>query len=179
MTLSEFSDVFVALAVQLRAADLDEATVRWYYAALSDQPFELVYAAAVRLARETVWFPKTAEWLAVVRTIAAERQEAQRTRLAAAGPPVCAQCDDTGWARLVDDQGGVRVFRCGCRALREAERLGRAPVPDRLLALDAPDPAVVARVRAALDAADAPAPRRGRMARLAPPADERTDEGAE
>jgi hypothetical protein len=54
------------------------------------------------------------------------QQAAIRQRLKAGLPPLCAGCEDTGWARLEDD----RVKPCDCRRLRRLEILGRRPMPE-------------------------------------------------
>lgn len=124
MTLSEFAEVFGMLAMQLRAGDIDELTVRAYYARLKHLEPEFVEAAAARLADRCQFFPKVAEWLGEVRAVERERLDAQRERLRHLPSPACSACDDTGWERAADC-----VKPCGCRRLRRAEVLGRRPLP--------------------------------------------------
>lgn len=135
MTLHEFSEVFALLAVQLRATDADEATIRGYYHALQDLEIELVSEAARRLAQSAEWFPKTSEWRMAVERVWAERVQQQRALLRNASEPLCAACDDTGWARRSSVEKGqpvTRAQRCACADQRYAELLGRVPMP-RLL----------------------------------------------
>jgi hypothetical protein len=136
MTLSEFSEIFALLAVQLGDTAADELKIRAFYEALRDLDMELVAMAAQRLGRARLnadgeaWMPKAPEWRALAITIDAERTERQRTylrkRLAAGADPLCLACEDTGWAPI---EGG-RVKACECRILRRLEVLGRRPVPE-------------------------------------------------
>jgi len=132
VTLEEFTDVFAPLAIQLRATDADEATIRVYYAALKDLDLELVQMAAAEFARRPgenqAWFPKTAEWRDAVGRIDAERSERQwqliQQRRHRGLEPLCRACDDTGW-----EPSGQGVKRCACRQMRRLEVLGRRPMP--------------------------------------------------
>lgn len=128
MTLSEFSNVFGVLALQLRCTDADEAMVRAYYKALEHVDLELVQMAAKRFAMmpgdNHAWFPKTAEWLETVEVIVTQRAEELRGRLRARREPLCLECSDTGWAYV---SGGVK--RCACQDLRRLEIIGRRPMP--------------------------------------------------
>lgn len=125
MTLAQFSQVFAVLALQLRATDADEATIRSYYQALKHLEFEFVQMAAVALAQSAQWFPKTSEWREMAAKVEHDRLEAQRALLRKLPTPLCRACDDTGWDRTDDD----RVHRCRCRELRRLELLGRRPWP--------------------------------------------------
>jgi hypothetical protein len=130
MTLQEFTDVFAPLAIQLRATDADEATIRVYYAALKDLELEFVQMAATTLATKAEWFPKTSEWreAAVIEEI--NRLGLQKARIMARQkaclPPLCAACDDTGWRRSMIE---TAVVKCECRHMRRLEVLGRRPMP--------------------------------------------------
>jgi hypothetical protein len=101
MTLQEFTDVFAPLAIQLRATDADEATIRVYYAALKDLELEFVQMAATTLATKAEWFPKTSEWRSAAVTVEVDRLHEQRARIAARQkallPALCDECADTGW----------------------------------------------------------------------------------
>ncbi len=138
MTLQEFSEVFVVLAAQLQhAADAPE--IRLYYRVFGDLDRELVAAAADELARGAAvndeghaWFPKAPEWRRLALKIAHDRKAAQQQQLSGVLNHVCAQCEDTGWARETDDQGIERVHRCACQDQRRAELLGRAKPPPQL-----------------------------------------------
>lgn len=124
MTLAQFSEIFALLAVQLRATDADEATIRGYFLALKDLEPELIAMAAARLAVTSAWFPKTSEWRTEAFRVEGERVEAQRALLRKMHPPLCAACDDTSWEPTLT---GVKP--CACRALRRLEVLGRRPWP--------------------------------------------------
>lgn len=124
MTLREFSEVFAPLAIQLRATDADEATIRGYYRAMSDLELEFVAMAAERLAKTAEWFPKTSEWRSACAAVVRERIEQQRALLRDLPEPLCAACRDTGWEHV-----GAGVKRCGCQQLRRLEVLGRRPWP--------------------------------------------------
>lgn len=129
MTLQEYAPMFALLAVQLRATDADEPTVRAYFRALEDLEPEFVGEAARILARRVdedgkSWFPKSAEWRAAAMKVEADRIEAQRALLRKLPVPLCLACDDTGWESCGD---GVRP--CACRSVRRAEVLGRRPWP--------------------------------------------------
>ncbi len=157
MTLDQFSDVFALLAVQLRATDADEATIRGYYQALKDLEIELVAEAARRLSQSAEWFPKTSDWRLEVERIWAERVQQQRA-LMRQSTPLCARCDDTGWVRSTGVRKGraeTHVRRCACAEQRYDELLGRAPMPP-LLPAAVVDPTqeaqVMARVRQAVKA---------------------------
>lgn len=134
MTLAEFSQLFAVLALQLRATDADEATIRSYYEALKHLEFEYVQMAAKQLAQTAEWFPKTSEWREATARIEHERREYQRALLRKMPSPLCLACEDTGWDRTEDD----RVHRCSCRELRRLELLGRRPWP-QLTGTDAID----------------------------------------
>ncbi len=153
MTLDQFAPIFALLATQLRASDADESTIRAYFAALQDLEIELVADAATRLAQQAApdaWFPKTPEWRFVVEQVWAERVQQQRAILRNAPAPLCAVCDDTGWARSTAIEKGrpvARVRRCACAGDRYAELLGRKPMP-RLGPMPNPDPTQEARALA-------------------------------
>lgn len=141
MTLGQFSEVFALLAVQLRATDVDEATIRGYYAALKDLDLELVAMAAQRMGQQggavegdnRHWFPKTSEWRVLTGKIEGERTEALRAVLRKLPLPLCRACEDTGWiqASKIGDQhsNNARWKHCDCRTLRRLEVLGRRPMP--------------------------------------------------
>ncbi len=124
MTIKEFSSVFALLAVQLRATDADEATIRGYYRALQNTELEFVKMAADRLAEKAEWFPKTSEWKEMAGKIEHERLEIQRGILRQLPDHLCLSCSDTGWEHQKDG-----VTRCACQKLRRLEVLGRRPMP--------------------------------------------------
>jgi hypothetical protein len=124
VTFDQFSKIFGPLAVQLRATDADETTVRAYHRSLQDLEPEFVAMAAERLARTADWFPKTSEWRETADTIERERRDQQQAILRKLVDPLCADCRDTGWAPLRDG-----VTPCDCRTLRRLEVLGRRPMP--------------------------------------------------
>lgn len=132
MTLSDFASVFAVLAVQLRATDADEITIKSYYEPLKDLELEFVQMAAVEMAKQggshgdnPHWFPKSSEWRALAWKVERDRIAEQREILRKLPAPLCQACDDTGWDRSDDD----RVHRCDCRTLRRLEVLGRRPMP--------------------------------------------------
>lgn len=100
MSLQEFSEIFSLLAVQLRAQDADEATMRGYFVALKDAPVEAVAASAQAFAKEPDrrFFPTTAEWYQAAQNVTVET-------LRKSLPPArhepwhhtCDLCEDTGW----------------------------------------------------------------------------------
>lgn len=147
MTLQEFGPMFGLLAVQLRATDADEVTIRAYYEGLKDLEPEFIGEAAKRLARAVnaageSWFPRVGEWRREVASVEHEKREAQQAFLRKLPTPLCLACNDTSWARGEDN----RVRPCSCRQFRRLELLGRRPWP----ALTAGDPTVVERVPLAL-----------------------------
>lgn len=101
MELKDFANVFGILAMQLRATDADEATMRAYYHALKDHSLESVQGSAVALAKEPGrrFFPTTAEWSDAAREA---RTTVFRDHLLTAREEPwkleCERCDDTGWA---------------------------------------------------------------------------------
>lgn len=134
MTLEQFSGVFALLAVQLRATDADEATVRAYYKTLQEVEYEFVAMAATSFGRGDslneqgeAWFPKAPEWRAKALKIQRDRVDELQARLRKLPAPLCLECDDTGWrpARVLSG----RVVKCECRTLRQLEVLGRRPMP--------------------------------------------------
>lgn len=135
MTLDSFSEVFSLLAVQLRATDVDEATIRAYYTGLQDLDLEFVALAAKRFARECnvddgAWFPKVPLWRAMAGKIEGERTDALKAVLRKLPTPLCLACEDTGWTSATGNHGtAVRWKHCDCRALRRLEILGRRPMP--------------------------------------------------
>lgn len=128
MTFAEFSNVFAVLALQLRCSDADAAMAKAYFQALKDLDLELVQMAAVQFSTQPgdndSWFPKTAEWRAMVGKITVDRKEALKARLRALPAPLCLACEDTGWAI---DTAGAKP--CACREMRRLEVLGRRPWP--------------------------------------------------
>jgi len=137
MTLADFAGIVGLLAVQLRATDVDEATIRGYYEALKDLDVELVAFAAERMGKGatlteqgTAWFPKAPEWRALCGKIEGERTDALRAVLRKLPTPLCLACDDTGWTVAAGNHGtAVRWKHCDCRHLRRLEVLGRRPMP--------------------------------------------------
>jgi hypothetical protein len=125
LTLSNFTPVFVALAVQLRQTDADELAIRAYYDALKDLEFEFVAMAAKSLAASAEWFPRTSQWRAAAARVERERVAEQRAYMKKLRSPLCAVCSDTGWAPDEDD----RVHPCNCRSERRLELLGQRPWP--------------------------------------------------
>jgi hypothetical protein len=129
MTLAEFEDVFSPLAIQLRASDVDEATIRAYFGVLEDIDLELLRLAATHLARTASFFPKSSEWRDAAAQIEKSRQLELSQRLRAyhrRGLELCFGCGDTGWMR---DDTTNRVRRCECQDMRRLEVLGRRPLP--------------------------------------------------
>jgi hypothetical protein len=143
MSLQVFSAVFSLLAVQLRATDTDEATIRGYFLALKDVPLEAVSVSAQTFAKEPGrrFFPTTAEWFQVA-------QQASVDALRKALPPArdepwhfaCDLCEDTGWEPYgcPGDATCGRKFRhaahhyvraCPCRPVNQTwqrhQRFGR------------------------------------------------------
>lgn len=128
MTLGQFAEMFTLLAVQLRATDADEATIRGYYDALKDIEPEFLAMAAKEMARTAEWFPKTSEWRTKAAHIAQARRDEQAAMLRRLSSPLCVACADTGWALDAQD----RAYRCDCQDLRHLEVLGRRPWPKLL-----------------------------------------------
>lgn len=136
MTLQEFSEIFALLAVQLRATDADEATIRGYFRALEDIEPEFIAEAAQRMAKRggaldanaPHWFPKTSEWRAQAAEVERDRHHEHflllQRRMKAGLPPLCLECSDTGW-RTAE----TGASKCDCRNLRRLEILGRRPWP--------------------------------------------------
>lgn len=126
-----FAQSFSGLCFALREKEPDAVQMRTYFKALDDFDVELVAAAAERIAASAEWFPKAPEWRAAVVKIEQERIALQRDvirkRRIAGEPPLCAECDDTGFA-LAALSGG-RFKRCDCRDMRRLEILGRRPMP--------------------------------------------------
>lgn len=120
--------MFSMLAVQLRATDADEATIRAYYETLKDIEPEYLGMAAKELARASEWFPKTSEWRQAAAKVKHQRKEHQAALLRDLAEPLCLACSDTGWA--LDTER--RAYRCECQELRRLERLGRRPWPKLL-----------------------------------------------
>lgn len=127
MTLQEFSGIFALLAVQLRATDADEATIRGYYRALKDLEPEFLAMAAERLADGADWFPKTSEWRKAARQVERDRYDELRARIQKLSSPLCNACEDTGWCKVNPESNRFRV--CDCATLRRLEVLGRRPMP--------------------------------------------------
>lgn len=145
MTLSDFANVFAVLAVQLRATDADEITIKSYYEPLKDLELEFVQMAAAEMAKaggshgdNPHWFPKSSEWRALAWKIERDRIQQQREVLRKLPAPLCLVCDDTGWDRTDDD----RVHHCACRSMRRLEVLGRRPMPELPPAVEEPQHAV-------------------------------------
>lgn len=135
-----FVQAFTRLATALREPPADAAILRVYFDGLTVFEVELVVAAAERLMTESTWFPKLSEWRAMAGKIEAERVEAQRAVLRNLPAPLCAICDDTGWAPVgvgltvgskvrAGAVAAERVEPCACRHRRRSELLGRRPLP--------------------------------------------------
>jgi len=134
MTLAQFTEIFVLLAVQLRFTDADEATIRGYFKALSDVEPELIAMAAQRFAHGAsinadgqAWFPKAPEWRAMTVKVEKDRGDElagiiRKRHLV--NEVLCRACEDTGWALA-----GDRYRPCMCRDVRKLEILGRRPMP--------------------------------------------------
>lgn len=135
MTLVQFSQVYALLAVQLRHAETDVATVKAYYTALKDLEPEFVAMAAERFGKGAAlndqgeaWFPKAPEWRAMAARVELDRTKALSARLRKLTTPLCLACGDTSWrpsTRQAD-----RFEPCDCRPLRRLEVLGRRPMPE-------------------------------------------------
>lgn len=100
MQLNDFANVFGVLALQLRAGDTDEATVRAYYEALKEFQLESIQRSAANLATEQDrrFFPTTAEWASAAQV--ARTQLLRANLLTAREQPwqfECLACEDTGW----------------------------------------------------------------------------------
>lgn len=123
-----FATAMNRLVVALRDKEPDVVQMRVYFEALKDLELDFVVAAADRLNRHAGYFPKTSEWHEMAVTIEHERRTEQLAIIAvrkkAGLPPLCAGCDDTGWAHV---ENGVK--RCDCRSMRRLEVLGRRPMP--------------------------------------------------
>jgi hypothetical protein len=150
-TLSAFARVFGPLAIQLRAGDVDEVTIRVYYDTLKDLPLEFLAMAAEEMGRSAEWFPKTSEWRAAARKVETERRRHQKVLLSSLAEPLCRACDDTGWAL----DATRRAYQCDCRTLRRLELLGVRPWPRMIPATVQPQAeantdAMMARIRRAV-----------------------------
>ncbi|HEX8030312.1 MAG TPA: hypothetical protein VF491_17680 [Vicinamibacterales bacterium] len=150
MTLPQFADIFAVLAVQLRATDADEATIRAYYNTLKDIEPEYVAMAANEMARTHEWFPKTSEWRQAASKVKNDRRRQQQELLRNLASPLCAACSDTGWAL----DASQRAYRCDCQTLRQLELLGRRPWPKLIAAKPEPttleQDQIMARIRASV-----------------------------
>jgi hypothetical protein len=124
-----FAQAMGRLCIALREKEPDAVQIRTYFAALGGLEVELVVAAADRIASTAEWFPKVPEWRSMTAKVERERLELQaeaiRKRRMAGEPPLCAECQDTGFAST----DGQRFAHCGCRKLRRLEILGRRPMP--------------------------------------------------
>lgn len=127
MTVEQFSEVYAVLAKQLKG-DHDTASIKAYYKILSKIDAEFVLMAADQLATSAEYFPKTSEWVSAAKAIERERIEKQRAvirdRQRFGVPPLCVECDDTGWKQL-----NGAVARCECAVARRQEVLGKKPLP--------------------------------------------------
>lgn len=110
MTLREFGVVFGKLAMQLRAMDADEATIRSYFEPLADLPLDAVRMAQEAFAREAgrQWLPTSAEW----RERALEAQQALLRKALPSGREEpwhleCESCEDTGCVFGLECDGGA------------------------------------------------------------------------
>ncbi len=111
MTLTQFTEIFALLAVQLRFNDADEATIRGYFKALSDIEPELVAMAAERFALGAsiqdgvVWFPKAPEWRAMAAKVEKDRRDELEVILRKrrfAGEELCRACRPTNHRQRLD-----------------------------------------------------------------------------
>lgn len=125
MTQREFGTIFAKLAMQLRATDVDEATIRSYFEALGGYPLEAVRMAAEAFSREPgrKWFPTSGEWSeGIQRAAAANLREAVSHR-AEPWHLECERCEDTGWAIGMSCPGDST---CGRRNTHAAHTFTRA-----------------------------------------------------
>lgn len=133
MTLPEFTDIFVKLAIQLSDHGADEPKIRAYFDALKDLEPEYVAMAAKEMAQSggssdvdnRHWFPKSSEWRSTAIRIQRTRIADLQAALKRLPQPLCAACSDTGWEPV-----GEGVQRCSCASLRRLEALGRRPMPE-------------------------------------------------
>lgn len=110
MTTREFGVVFAKLAMQLRATDVDEATIRSYFEALSDLPLEAVRMAQEAFSREPgrKWLPTSAEWRE--RALGASQAQLRKALPSGRTEPwrvECESCEDTGWIFGLECDGGA------------------------------------------------------------------------
>jgi hypothetical protein len=127
---TDFAAALNRLCIALRDKEPDVVQMRVYFDGLKDLDVELVTAAADRLGKLAEYFPKVADWRAMALRVERERREQlgqiMRERRLAGLPPICGECDDTGFAPLAETN---RYARCECVKLRRLELLGRRPMP--------------------------------------------------
>ncbi len=126
MSLQEFSAVFSLLAVQLRATDADEATMRGYFLALEDLPLAAVAASAKKFARDPDrrFFPTSAEWYQAAQGAGVE--VLRRTLTAVRDAPwrhTCEACEDTGWSQRIACPGDETCGRSRAHAAHDFVRM--------------------------------------------------------
>jgi hypothetical protein len=125
-----FAGTIAALAIATRG-DVDDATIELYFRALIDVPFNLLEAAAVELARESVFFPRPAEWRVAVdkvldrqaRLRALDGPRGQLQLPGEVGNPDdyrCPDCDNTSW--VVSDEDGSCSDRERCEWAQRGRR---------------------------------------------------------
>lgn len=112
MTEREFGMVFTKLANQLRATDVDLATLKSYYESLADLPLASIDTAALAWSRVPgqKWFPTTGEWRDKAQAASAE---ALRKALPHREQPwrySCEACEDTGWVMDMTCDGGGETW---------------------------------------------------------------------
>ena len=123
-----FARAMAGLCIALREKEPDAVQMKTYFKAMADLDVELVVAAAESLGATATWFPKAPEWREAAHALEKQRTGEQadriRKRRVAGLPPLCAECDDTGWRN-----DGGRYRHCDCLKLRRMEVLGRRPMP--------------------------------------------------
>lgn len=117
---------FLATATRLPVADITKETKRVYFNAMQELDTGAVERAAEKLAKESMWFPKAAEWITAAKL--AHRRAEWKALMPAPGAEAaavrewkheCKTCEDTGF-EVLECKPGQRCYRRICKRADEA-----------------------------------------------------------
>jgi hypothetical protein len=109
----DFAVVLSKLSMQLRALDVDEATIRAYHEVLGQHSLDALRTTAAAYAADPgrKWLPTTGEWTEALQ--ACEEQVVRKRLTGVRLEPWhvdCPDCEDTGWVYGLTCDGGAEAW---------------------------------------------------------------------
>lgn len=117
---------YLAAATRLPVAELTPENKRVFFNAMQELDTEAVERAAEKLAKESQWFPKAAEWITAAKL--AHRRAEWKALMPAPGAEAaavrewkheCKTCEDSGF-EVLECKPGQRCYRRICKRADEA-----------------------------------------------------------